>query len=240
MANGMAGDWDYYADAAENTSEDSDTNDSMPALEDIPTQETRPAAAPTPPPQQNRNPRAAMVEEDEEDEEEEEQQSTDPETNLGRAVLRRVDSDEADEAAIAFDGVAAHPARPTDTLLSNGLLQAGARMTLNRHPSPSTAPHTAPNTTATTATAPPAPSISEAEAQPGPEADPQRLQRWLLTTGLSELQSDSSHAKMSLYVRRMKMLRKQQQEWILNMIGQRGGGKDVKEIVERVRRELES
>ena len=224
MASGMAGDWDYYADAADNTSEDSDTNDSMPALEDIPTQETRPTAAPTPPPQQqNRNPRAAMVEEDEEDEE---PQNADPDPDLGRAVLRHVDSEEEDDGiGIDSDGIAAHPARPTDTLFSNRFAR-NPNTTLPATASPTTAPSSSP--------------ASETQ-HPDPESSPERLQRWLLTTGLNDLQfdSDSSHAKLGLdlYVRRMKMLRRQQQHWILNMIGQRGGG--GKEVVQRLRRELE-
>ena len=75
----------------------------------------------------------------------------------------------------------------------------------------------------------------EVNAEEQIEQDPQRLQRWLLTSGLAEVQSGQEE-KIALYVRRLRMLRKQQQGWILQMVGQRGeSGKDV---AERVRARL--
>jgi hypothetical protein len=62
--------------------------------------------------------------------------------------------------------------------------------------------------------------------------DPQRLQRWLITTGLSNLQSSPSDSSvLNFYVERLKILRKQQQDWIVNMVQQRAG----KEMADRVR-----
>ena len=52
-----------------------------------------------------------------------------------------------------------------------------------------------------------------------------------MTSGLAEVQSGQEE-KVGLYVRRLKMLRKQQQGWILQMVGQRG--ESGKEVVERV------
>lgn len=52
------------------------------------------------------------------------------------------------------------------------------------------------------------------------ENDPQRLQRWLIGAGLEEVKRGSTN--MSTYVRRLKLLRSNQQTWILNMVKQRG------------------
>ncbi|KAK5956243.1 hypothetical protein OHC33_002818 [Knufia fluminis] len=81
-----------------------------------------------------------------------------------------------------------------------------------------------PATRAAPATAPvPAP----ATAAPAPEEDiessPQRIQRWLITTGLQELKGNTS-TNMSLYVKRLKMLHRNQQTWILNVVKQQGSG----------------
>ncbi|KIW18617.1 hypothetical protein PV08_02906 [Exophiala spinifera] len=60
-------------------------------------------------------------------------------------------------------------------------------------------------------------------------ADPQRLQRWLITSGLSDLQSKPE--TLSLYVSRLKTLpRKAQQDWVVSMVRQRAGA-DVEERV---------
>lgn len=52
------------------------------------------------------------------------------------------------------------------------------------------------------------------------ENDPQRLQRWLIGAGLEEVKSGNGNS--STYVRRLKLLRSNQQTWILNMVKQRG------------------
>lgn len=65
------------------------------------------------------------------------------------------------------------------------------------------------------------------------EADPQRLQRWLITTGLEDLKNSTGSAangNASIFVRRLKMLHRNQQTWILGMIRQRGS----KELAEKV------
>ena len=52
-------------------------------------------------------------------------------------------------------------------------------------------------------------------------SDPQRLQRWLLTTGLTEIQSQKT--SLATYVARLKTLRKSQQNWVVSMVRQRAG-----------------
>ncbi|KAI1616735.1 transcriptional repressor TCF25-domain-containing protein [Exophiala viscosa] len=76
--------------------------------------------------------------------------------------------------------------------------------------------------------APAAPATSSRPAQPAPQtsppedwSDPQRLQRWLLTTGLTDLQSKPE--TLALYVSRLKTLRKSQQDWVVSMVRQRAG-----------------
>ncbi|RMZ81053.1 hypothetical protein DV738_g2489, partial [Chaetothyriales sp. CBS 135597] len=68
------------------------------------------------------------------------------------------------------------------------------------------------------------------------EADPQRLQRWLLTTGLAGVQT--SPGKMNLYLRRLTRLRKPQQLWILNVLRQRGP--DASAAAAEISRRLEA
>lgn len=66
------------------------------------------------------------------------------------------------------------------------------------------------------------------------EADPQRLQRWLISTGLEDLKSGTGSAangNKSTYVRRLKMLNKNQQTWILTTVRQRGSA-DLASAVE--------
>jgi tetratricopeptide (TPR) repeat protein len=92
---------------------------------------------------------------------------------------------------------------------------------------------TAPTTTASTpsTTASQIPSTQQ-EDDINTTTDPQRLQRWLITTGLSNLQSSPSDSSvLNFYVERLKILRKQQQDWIVNMVQQRAG----KEMADRVR-----
>ncbi|KIX05075.1 uncharacterized protein Z518_05947 [Rhinocladiella mackenziei CBS 650.93] len=52
-------------------------------------------------------------------------------------------------------------------------------------------------------------------------SDPQRVQRWLLTTGLMDLRSKPE--TLDLYISRLKLLRSTQQEWVVRMVGQRAG-----------------
>jgi Transcriptional repressor TCF25 len=63
--------------------------------------------------------------------------------------------------------------------------------------------------------------------------DPQRIQRWLISTGLQKLQDDES--TMQEYVARLKGLRQRDRDWTLGIVRQRAGA----EVAERVRRELE-
>lgn len=224
LAGTAPGGWDYYAERAEAPSdqdeyEDDDGSD-MPELEDIPTAETRPTAAPTPPPQASRNPRAAMVEEDIDSDDEGIRASGRP--AVGHAVLRHIDSD--DEAdTFDSDGIATHPREPTHTLFST-----------NAPPLRAVAPS---QRQASQTQALPAELPSDSTFAPAPvdiETDPQRLQRWLLTSGLEGLKDKAAGSpEMQLYVRRLRILRAQQQQWVLSVVGQRG--EEMKALVERLR-----
>ena len=213
----VPGEWDHYEDLANATSDSNE--DSMPELEDIPTRETRPTSAPTPPPQASRTPFAPTIEEDASDNESSNEQLLGPRRPIGRAVLRHVDSDDEDETAVDSDGIAPHPTSPTHTLFS-------ARPAMQFEPNRDSAARPLPRTTSASQ-----PQV-EVSAEEQIEQDPQRLQRWLLTTGLAEVQSGREE-KVGLYVRRLSMLRKQQQGWILQMVGQRG--ESGKGVVERVK-----
>lgn len=207
---GMIGGWDYYEDAdRENLTPDDEDDEfgSMPDLESLPDEvDSDPATQPDQVAAQ-RNPRAAMVE-DEEDSDDEGRTSSSRPTMVGPAVLRHVDSDDDEEDEDAA---------------------AAATASIPRAPRNAAAPATAPTNTAQPAPAPEPPSRS-----PDNEfTDPQRLQRWLLTTGLSELQS--SPTTLDLYVSRLKMLRKQQQDWVVSMVRQRAGA----ELESTVRRALD-
>ncbi|KAG9773796.1 Ribosome quality control complex subunit 1 [Exophiala dermatitidis] len=63
-------------------------------------------------------------------------------------------------------------------------------------------------------------------------SDPQRVQRWLLTAGLTDLQSNPD--TLDTYVSRLKSLRKPQQDWVVNMVRQRAGP----DLEARVRRAM--
>ncbi|OCT52035.1 Nulp1-pending protein [Cladophialophora carrionii] len=85
------------------------------------------------------------------------------------------------------------------------------------------------------ATAPQAPStnsqVPAAPAQDQELSDPQRLQRWLLTTGLSGLQDRPSDPQaLRSYMERLKMLPNRQQDWIVRMVRQRAGEDVEREV----------
>ena len=230
------GGWDYYEDMANATSEyeneDDEDSEDMPALEEVPTAETRPAAAPTPPPSQiqARNPRAAMVEEVIDDDDETEPtpftRAPAPQQPLAAAILRHIDSDSESEhesdRALDSDGIAPHPRRPTHTLFSTNA------------PSPTPISPSQRRRLSSQATA----QLTPEQEREQIDNDPQRLQRWLLTSGLTELKPGQSTSNPALaeYVRRLRLLRPQQRDWVLGMVGQRGA--DMKGVVEGVRRAL--
>ncbi|KPI42842.1 Ribosome quality control complex subunit 1 [Cyphellophora attinorum] len=231
LANNMPtpGGWDYYAEMAEQPSDyDRDDSSDMPSLEDIPTAETRPTAAPTPPPIQQRHPRAAMVEEDID----EDDQAAIHHPTPARAVLRHVDSDsETEDPAVDSDGIPPHPRRPTHTLFSTNAPTTAPIIASQRRRS------SLAQQSGATATEPQRTAEEEREMV---DNDPQRLQRWLLTSGLAELKPGMStgNAVMAEYLRRMKLLRPKQRDWVLGMVEQRGG--DSKGVVESVRRGLDA
>jgi hypothetical protein len=167
-----------------------------------------------------RNPRAAMVEDDEEDNVVNNQTL---ETTAGQPIL--VPADAADT-----NPTAARNTQPSST--------------------------TTPSTTNTSSTSAPA-SITPS---PSILSDPQRLQRHLLTTGFTALLNSAnsnsnhnstslpSHAAIAEYIHLLKMLRRQQRGWVLDMLvqhknggegeGEREREKRVKEVVGRVRGEM--
>ena len=65
-------------------------------------------------------------------------------------------------------------------------------------------------------------------APPLDEADPQRIQRWLLSAGLTDLQAD--RGTLGAYVARLKKLRENQRGWIVSMVRQRVG-REVGDLV---------
>jgi hypothetical protein len=61
--------------------------------------------------------------------------------------------------------------------------------------------------------------------------DPQRIQRWLISTGLQRLQEDPS--TIQEYVERLKVLRIRDRDWTLGIVRQRAGA----DVADRVSRE---
>ena len=67
-------------------------------------------------------------------------------------------------------------------------------------------------------------------------SDPQRIQRWLLSTGLQSLQKDSSNSSaLAEYVSKLRGLRQRDREWTLNIVKQRAGA----ELADKIKHELE-
>ena len=93
------------------------------------------------------------------------------------------------------------------------------------------APHPPPTHTLYAPTQPANPAVP-APSEDAIESDPQRLQRWLLAAGLSEVQEKPE--TMARYAGRLKMLRKTQQDWIVSMVRQRAGG----DVADRIARAL--
>lgn len=207
MPGSTPGGWDYYVERAEAPSDADDdgrNSSDLPELEDIPTAETRPTAAPTPPPPPQPFRNPRAAMVEEEIDSDDEPAARASRLADDRAVLRHVDSDEE----------------------------------RNEHhlhiPAPHRPPFSAGPSTPSSNTTPAELPADTSAASVDVEADPQRLQRWLLTIGLEGLAArEAASAEMQLYVRRLRMLRPQQQQWVLNVVGQRG--QDMKGVVERVR-----
>ena len=122
------------------------------------------------------------------------------------ALLRHVDSD--DEASPSIGNMARNGARqPPD---------------IDQHPEPT---HTIFASTSRNPTQAP---VIEATDSIETTKDPQRIQRWLLSAGFDSLKDGSGTAK---YVNRLLVLPKQQRDWTIRMLEQRGG----KVLAERVR-----
>jgi len=151
------------------------------------------------------SPHAARVEDAEDDNE---AGDPTPQRGLpsGRGILRHIDSDDDEDPQYPFTA-AMRDAPPFQSV---------------RYPPPaaSTAPAEPPTN----------PVASEPITLGDPDLfEPQRLQRWLLTTGLAELQADLGGKLMS-FVQRIRRLPSNQQDWTVRIIGQRAGGALEKEI----------
>ncbi|KIW31385.1 uncharacterized protein PV07_03037 [Cladophialophora immunda] len=205
---GMAGGWDYYVDAnANNSTADEDEDDSMPELESISDNEETTAQTGQPHP-----PHAAMVEDADEEDEGAQERTPGRVLTGGHAVLRHVESDaEEEEADEGREPPQPRQTRPAQTLRTQEprASSQGANDAATSHPPPSS---------------------SEQDQE---YLDPQRLQRWLLTNGLNDLQSNQSNPEtLQTYLDRLRLLGTKQQDWIVRMVRQRAG-----EAVERRVRE---
>lgn len=172
------------------------TDEDMPELENE-------ASATAPTPQQpSRGPHAATVEEEEDEDAPRPVRRTDGRTPLA-PILRHVNDTDADQAESVQQArrngtVAEAPDRPQ---------QRASQPTAA--PAPSIPPDT--------------PVITDEEI----ESNPQRLQRWLITTGFEDLKhgtGGAANGNLSTYVKRLKMLHKNQQVWTLSILRQRGSG----------------
>ena len=136
---------------------------------------------------------------------EDESDGSRPRPTTSRSILRHIDSDdEDDEGAFAYA-----LGQPTQ-----------------RHPQPAFTyiPAATPSSSR-----PSAPSPQSLQTADGFDiTDPQRVQRWLLSGGLSNLQSNPD--SLGDYVEKLKSLRKQQQEWVVSMVKQQAGA----EVAERI------
>ena len=93
-----------------------------------------------------------------------------------------------------------------------------------------------PATAHTVHNGPTTPAPTSARPQPQPDldtSDPQRIQRWLVSTGLHNLQDSSS--TLGEYVRRLKALRQRDRDWTINIVKQRAGAATA----DMVRKELD-
>lgn len=151
------------------------------------------------------------------------------------------DEDESRDSMPELEEIPAHvqvrPFAPTieeaedeDAPITNNRV-LGADQPIIRHvddlpePVPQTQPQSTPMQAASSASRPaPAPSNEPAEDI---ESSPQRLQRWLIAAGLDDLKEGKNQL---LYVKRLKLLHKNQQGWIVNVVKQRAG----KELGDRI------
>lgn len=147
---------------------------------------------------------AATVEEEEEDEDGQPRYAA-----PSGALLRHIDSDDEEPESIAIAARSALQERrpPTD---------------IDSHPEPT---HTI---FASTSRNPRQTPIIEPTDDIETTKDPQRIQRWLLSAGFDSIKDGSNMMK---YVDRLKVLPKQQRDWTIRMVEQRGG----KDLAGRVR-----
>ncbi len=162
----------------------------------LPELESIPDTAPAP----SANPMAATVEE-EEDEDAQPSQSAST-----SALLRHVDSDDdvPSMASINPGFTRDSPAFTPDPRFQDRMA----------HPNPT---HTVFASTSRNPTQAP---VIEPTDDIETTRDPQRIQRWLLSAGFESIKDGQDMAK---YVDRLKVLPKQQRDWTIRMVEQRGG-----------------
>ena len=193
VGGAMAGGWDYYEEAA--NAPDDDDSDDLPELEDIQDPNSTVGAAIA----------GEVVSEG---------QATPARGPHAATVEEVVDEDEPSQM-------------PAGTYTAMGPLlrhQDDDDTPALSFPSTNQSTARAPSNAPITVTQAPAPSPavpSSAAPEEDIESSPQRIQRWLITTGLQELKANPN---MSLYARRLKMLNKNQQTWIMNVVKQQGSG----------------
>lgn len=192
---GMAGGWDYYEEADRENATDRDDEEEDYG-DDYDDYDSMPELESLPDaPTSHPAQHAARVEDAEDDDSSSADEFT-PRHTLpsSGAVLRHVDSDDEETSAAPQA-----PDTPPPQLI--------------QIPQTSTSSSTAPQT-----------SSSSAAAVDLDFSDPQRLQRWLLTTGLDELKANTnSAAALTTYIDRLKMLGPKQRDWIVRMARQRAG-----------------
>ncbi|KIX95266.1 uncharacterized protein Z520_09183 [Fonsecaea multimorphosa CBS 102226] len=201
---GMAGGWDYYVEADENNPSHEDDDDS----DSMPELESIPdTEAMTAQTGQSHPPHSAMVEDADEEDEGDQARTSQRVLTSGHAVLRHVDSDAEEEA----EDLQPRQTRPVQT---------------SRPQEPQSSSQTANGSASAN---PPSASSGQDEEF----SDPQRVQRWLLTNGLTDLQSNPANPEtLQTYLNRLRLLGTKQQDWIVRMVRQRAG-----EAVERRVRE---
>lgn len=197
------GHFDYYAEGAQRSSDAGESDDEDDG-EEIPDLESIPDEV-------HENPHAARVDEDDESLSESEHYFPRLPTSA-RAVLRHVDSDEEEGEEPQQARIRMEESPPPMFLRPNSPYNPPSRRRAQRQNNI-------------------APGALDSEVFNA--GDPQRVQRWLLTSGLERLKQDPS--TIADYTVKLHLLRRQQQEWVVNMVRQR----DEKDLADRIAREVQ-
>jgi tetratricopeptide (TPR) repeat protein len=121
------------------------------------------------------------------------------------AILRHVDSDEEDNRQAIPSSARRHPAAASPRITSPQVSGSPVSSEL--------------------------PDAAVSDRRQADTNDPQRLQRWLLTTGLTDLQANP-RSNLASYVEKIRHLPPNQRDWTIRIVGQRAGAAMAKEIRE--------